>query len=159
MQASCDAGAVVRDRAAFWSALSEDQGRAVSVHVAADTPRVTVDRADLRDLLDILVDNVFAHTPEGTPFRIELVPDGDGVVLRVADDGPGLPTQPAATADRQGFTGLGLQIVRRTTAGFGGETTIRSAPGTGTVVEVRMPRAAPGEQPPHRQSSPGSGPG
>ncbi len=157
MQATCDAGEVVRDRAAFWSALSDDQGRAVSVHVTPTAPPVAVDAGDLRDIVDILVDNVFAHTPEGTPFRIDLATDASDVVLRVTDDGPGLPAPSAAPADRPGSTGLGLQIVRRSVAAFGGETSIRSAAGAGTVVEVRMPPAAAGEQAPHRQSSPGSG--
>ena len=121
--------------------------------MAGDLPRVAVDARDLRDLLDILVDNVFAHTPEGTAFRIELTGGTTWVVLRVSDDGPGLPERPAPPTDRPGSTGLGLQIVRRTAAGFGGEAVIRSAPGHGVVAEVRMPRVTPGGQVPHRQSS------
>jgi signal transduction histidine kinase len=158
MRTSCDAGAVIRDRVGFWSPLSQDQSRSVTVNVAAGLPRVAVDPGDLRDLLDILVDNVFAHTPEGTAFRIDLVRASHGVVLRVSDDGPGLPDRSAAPVDRPGSTGLGLQIVRRAAAGFGGEADVRSAPGHGVVVEVRMPAAMPGEAPPHRQSSPGSEP-
>jgi len=158
MRTSCDAGTVVRDRVGFWSALSADQDRSVTVNVAAGLPRVAVDPGDLRDLLDILVDNVFAHTPEGTAFRIDLVPATNAVVLRVCDDGPGLPDRTAAPVHRPGSTGLGLQIVRRTAAGFAGEALIRSAPGHGVVVEVRMPAVTPGEEPPHRQSSPGSEP-
>ena len=153
MSTSCDAGSVIRDRAGFWSALCEDQDRRLTVEVAADLPRVAVDPRDLRDLLDILVDNVFAHTPEGTAFRIELTGGTRQVVLRVSDDGPGLPERPTAAPDRPGSTGLGLQIVRRTAAGFGGEAVIRSAPGHGVVAEVRMPTVPPGERLPHRQSS------
>jgi signal transduction histidine kinase len=153
MSTSCDAGSVIRERISFWSALCEDQDRSVTVELAGDLPRVAVDARDLRDLLDILVDNVFAHTPEGTAFRIELIGGTKRVELRVSDDGPGLPERPAAPTDRQGSTGLGLQIVRRTAAGFGGEAVIRSAPGHGVLAEVRMPTVTPVEKVPHRQSS------
>jgi signal transduction histidine kinase len=53
---------------------------------------------------------------------------------------------------RQGFSGLGLQIVRRTVAGFDGEMTTSSVPGDGTRIQVWLPPAAPGENgsPPRR---------
>ncbi|QWZ09031.1 HAMP domain-containing histidine kinase [Nocardioides panacis] len=139
MATSCDPGPVVRDRVAFWSALADDQDRAVTVHLSPAVPRVAVDPGDLRDLLDILVDNVFAHTPEGTAFAITLEPVDGAVRLVVEDRGPGIPDRSHAPADRPGFTGLGLQIVRRTVDGFGGRTSIRTAPDRGAVVEVRMP--------------------
>ena len=100
---------------------------------------MAVDPGDLRDLLDILVDNVFAHTPEGTAFAITLEPVDDAVRLVVEDRGPGIPDRAHRPADREGFTGLGLQIVRRTVDGFGGRTSIRPGTHRGTVVEIRMP--------------------
>ena len=153
---SCDAGAVVRDRVSFWSALADDQGRRVDARLADGLPPVAVDPADLRDVADILLDNVFAHTPDGTAFGVELLLDGDEVLLRVTDDGPGMPDRSSVASDRPGFTGLGLQIVRRTVAGFGGRTRVGTAAGGGAVVEVRMPRTRTGRQHPRHQSSPGS---
>ena len=115
---------------------------------------MSVEAADLRDIVDILVDNVFAHTPESTPFEVSLTP-GPRPVLTVRDHGPGMagapePADPAG--QRQGFSGLGLQIVRRTVARFNGEMTTSSAPGEGTRIQVWLPPAPPGENgSPHRR--------
>jgi signal transduction histidine kinase len=95
-----------------------------------------VDAADLADIVDVLVDNVFAHTPEGTDFSVSLGSDGADMVLVVSDHGPGL-TQTGS--DRPGSTGLGLQIVRRTVAGLHGRMQARPGPGGGTTIEVRLP--------------------
>ena len=67
--------------------------------------------------MDILVDNVFAHTPEGTALRIELRQDAGRAVLTVSDAGPGLTAGPVR--EREGSTGLGLDIAARTASGCG----------------------------------------
>ncbi len=59
---------------------------------------------------------------------------GESWVLRVADDGVGL--DPART---QGQTGYGLLTMRERVRALGGEFSIQSRPGEGTVVEVRVP--------------------
>ena len=41
-------------------------------------PGGAVAQDDLADLVDVLVDNVFAHTPEGTAFRVDLFADSGG---------------------------------------------------------------------------------
>lgn len=139
LAAAGDAGAAVRARVEFWSALAEDQGRAMTVSMP-DRPlvvRVAVD--DLADVVDVLVDNVFAHTPDGTAFEVALAQDGPDAVLVVADRGPGVGTGPAP--GRVGSTGLGLDIARRTAAAAGGELRVTAPPDGGTRVEVRLPLA------------------
>ena len=143
MASSCDAARVVRERATFWSALAEDQDRALDLDVPAGSVAVAVDETDLRDVLDIVVDNVFAHTPEGVPLAIRLTADDATATLTVRDEGPGFDEHHGAAdhaGERVGSTGLGLQIVRRAVAGFGGDVDVRSAPGQGTQVRVHLPR-------------------
>lgn len=142
MASSCDAAQVVRDRIAFWSALAEDQGRTLSVEIPEQPCEVAVDSRDLRDIVDILVDNIFAHTSDGVPFTIGLSPGGAGVVLTVHDEGPGFDEDP--DEGRVGVSGLGLQIVRRSVAGFGGEVTVQTSPGQGVYVAVVLPGGPPG---------------
>jgi signal transduction histidine kinase len=145
MASTCDATRVVRGRVSFWSALAEDQGRDLTVELPEGRCDVAVDAVDLCDVVDILVDNIFAHTPEGTGFRIALAGDpGDGGVARltVQDFGPGV----AATPDqgqRLGSSGLGQQIVRRAVSGFGGDVTFESTPGRGVRVVVVLPGSPP----------------
>jgi signal transduction histidine kinase len=141
MTATCDAARIVREQVRFWSALAEDQGRGLDVAIPAGSLPVAVDETDLRDVLDIVVDNVFAHTPDGVPLAIHLAEEGSVAVLTVRDQGPGFEEHgPDHVDERVGSTGLGLQIVRRAVAGFGGGVEVRSAPGQGTEVRVRLPR-------------------
>jgi signal transduction histidine kinase len=144
MTATCDAARVVQERVTFWSALAEDQDRALDLDIPASSLPVAVGETDLRDVLDIVVDNVFAHTPEGVPLAIRLEADGPTAILTVRDEGPGFDERGGGSvhhADRIGSTGLGLQIMRRAVAGFGGDVEVRSAPGQGTEVRLRLPRS------------------
>jgi signal transduction histidine kinase len=138
---SCDAASVVRDRVAFWSALAADQGRDLRVSIPTMATPVAMDAADLVDVVDALVDNVFAHTPDGTDFAVSLSrADLRLVRLEVADDGPGAADSDVAmrghsTADS---TGLGLDIVRRAAIAAGGELVIASAPSGGMLAVVTL---------------------
>ena len=146
LSASCDATAVVAERAAFWSALAEDQGRPVTVAVPSGPLPVGLDAADLTDIIDVLVDNVFAHTPDDTAFAIRLGKQDGNVVLEVSDTGPGSTTDLAAPGPeepRPGTTGLGLQIVRRTAARVGGQLTLKDGP-QGLHALVTLPSSSDG---------------
>ena len=49
---------------------------------------------DLADLVDVLIDNVFAHTPDGTALRVGAAHAGDRLRVEVADAGPGFAARP-----------------------------------------------------------------
>jgi signal transduction histidine kinase len=134
----CDAAAVVSDRIAFWSALAEDQGRVVALDVATRPLLVAVDAGELADVVDVLVDNVFAHTPEGVGFDVRLDREGDLVRLQVRDTGPdgADPSMLQRGASGAGSSGLGLDIARRVAESAGGSLDLRRAAGGGTTVTV-----------------------
>jgi signal transduction histidine kinase len=162
----CDARVVLADRAHHWGPLAEDQGRMTTViggsangsasgaagesvtgehpggeHAAYRPALVGLAARDLADLLDNLVDNAFAHTPEETPIRLELhVVDGL-VVLRVEDGGDGSPDTVAFARGESGAgsTGLGLDIVRRLAADAGGSVGFERAGLGGLAVIVVLP--------------------
>ena len=151
LTATCDATAVVRERAAFWAALAEDQGRPVSLVLPDGPLPVGLEASDLTDILDVLVDNVFAHTPDDTAFEISLLQGPGHGVLEVRDAGPGLPELGAGdkAAPRPGTTGLGLQIVRRTAARVGGHLDLVPGP-AGVRARVTLPLADGGRAQPGR---------
>ncbi|MBI4900614.1 MAG: HAMP domain-containing histidine kinase [Actinobacteria bacterium] len=138
----CDATEVVRERVAFWSALAEDQGRPFHQELPDGPLRVQMPASDLVDLIDICIDNVFAHTAEGVAFGVTLSRSGDGAVVVVADEGPGFQEHVAQGAGEVvGHTGVGLEIVEKLVRGLGG-TFRTSPPGLpGATVAVSLPLA------------------
>jgi signal transduction histidine kinase len=147
VRVSCDAAEVIGQCAAFWWPLAEDQDRWMTVDVAPGPVPVRVSRDDLVACADILLENVFAHTPEGAALAVRLSPRPGGAWLIVTDDGPGFgdadPTQRGLS--RGGSTGLGLDIARRIAEASGGSLVVgRSASGGGKVaVSLGSPGGPP----------------
>lgn len=138
----CNATQVVRERVAFWSALAEDQDRPFHQELPDEPMRVQIPASDLVDLIDICIDNVFAHTAEGVAFGVTLSKSGDGAVLVIADQGPGFQ-EGGAHGGREviGRTGVGLEIVEKVVRSLGG-TFRTSPPGLpGATVAVSLPLA------------------
>jgi signal transduction histidine kinase len=138
---SCDAASVVRDRVAFWSALAVDQRRDLTVSIPSAAIPAAIEAADLEDVVDALVDNVFAHTPDGTAFAVSLTTRDPRLVrLEVADTGPGAADSDVvmrghSTADS---TGLGLDIVRRAAIAAGGDLMVARSPSGGMLAVVTL---------------------
>ncbi|RNG28712.1 sensor histidine kinase [Streptomyces botrytidirepellens] len=131
---TADLAALARERSAFWLPLAEDQDRTVAVDIPEQPVPVRVGETDLTAVLDVLLGNVFDHTPHGTAFRVAVRPDDDGGgggggVLVVEDDGPGFPSgdMTGRGTSGAGSTGLGLDIARRTARESGGEVVVTPA--------------------------------
>ncbi|MEU8637122.1 HAMP domain-containing sensor histidine kinase [Amycolatopsis sp. NPDC048633] len=132
---SCDAAAVVRARAEFWSVLAQDQDRAVTVSLDPGPLPVAVGEPELAACLDALLGNVFAHTPEGTAYAIRLTGTAGGARLEVSDEGPGFD-EVGRGASGAGSTGLGLDIARQTARASGGQFTVTRGPGARIVLDL-----------------------
>ncbi|HEY8471018.1 MAG TPA: ATP-binding protein [Natronosporangium sp.] len=141
VRAEADLAEVAGERVGYWSALAEETGRELSVTLPDRPVPVRATRDDLAAVLDALLENVFTHTPDQAPARVEVVPlpDGGGL-LRVDDGGPGWPDGlPAARgASGGGSTGLGLDIARRTAEATGGSLQLAVASLGGARVELRL---------------------
>lgn len=144
----------VEDRAAFWSVLAEDQDRAWTVDTSAcEEPGgcdVGVDADELAAAIDVMLGNVFDHTPEGVAVevRLEPAPRADGWTVVVGDAGPGWPDGEDVLArgtSGGGSTGLGLDIVRRTAEASGGGVALRRSPLGGAELRATFGRAAAGD--------------
>lgn len=141
LAAAGDVGEAVADRTAFWAPLAEDQGRPLEVTVPEDRVVVAASRADLDAVVDVLLDNVFSHTPEGTSVRVTLSAGPDGALLVVADAGPGFPDDADLTGRGEsaaGSTGLGLDIARRTAESSGGRLDVTRGDEGGAEVRVHL---------------------
>jgi signal transduction histidine kinase len=139
---SCDASAVVGERVAFWSALTEDQQRASAVTLPEKPLIVRASAGDLAAAVDALLENVVAHTPEGTAFAVRLAAVPGGARLEICDEGPGLPADaPVRGRSDRGSSGLGLDIARRCAEASGGSMTLGVGPSGGALItlELRAP--------------------
>jgi len=140
-QEAADLGAVAAERVAFWSALAEEQNRAVDERIEPGSHPVGIPAADAAAMIDALLGNVFAHTPEGAGFGVEVVSDGPTVRLTVEDEGPGFdPTLVTRGESEGGSSGLGLDIVRRTAESVGGSLLVTTTERGTAAVVVTVPR-------------------
>ncbi|SDR84196.1 Signal transduction histidine kinase [Nocardioides scoriae] len=137
-----DAVTTLAERIRFWVPLAEDQGRSMEVVVAPAEAPVRASAEDLAALVDVLLDNVFSHTPEGAAVRVSVGPGaGGGAVVEVEDAGPGLPEGLEVVrrgTSGAGSSGLGLAIAERTAAESGGRLVLGRSPLGGASVRVEL---------------------
>ena len=135
----CDASQVIRDRVAFWTPLAEDQGRSVTVSVPDAVIDVSCSSDDLAASVDALLENVVAHTPEGSALHVELADGPDHAVLEIIDHGAGIPqgSSHRGRSDR-GSTGLGLDIARSCAESSGGSLDIRRGTDGTNIVRLSL---------------------
>jgi two-component system OmpR family sensor kinase len=126
--------------------------RGVAVKVSGSAPDVLGARDRLQQVVGNLVDNATRHTPAGRSVSVELSEEDGRAVLRVADEGPGIPERDLAnlferfyraqySRDRAtGGTGLGLSIVRAIVTSHHGTIEAANRPEGGAVFTVRLPK-------------------
>ena len=120
---------------------------------AQDVGALTADSMRLKQILLNLLSNACKFTKEGeVALRVRKVADGrDWIELAVSDSGIGMTAEQQAklfqdftqadslTARRYGGTGLGLAISRKLARLMGGDVTVASELGKGSVFTVRLP--------------------
>jgi two-component system OmpR family sensor kinase len=96
-----------------------------------------------------LVDNAVKFTTPGDTVEIRALENGAGLLIEVADTGPGIPEEEALHVWDELYrgqgargipgSGLGLALVRAITERHGGQVDLRSRSGQGTVFTLRLP--------------------
>lgn len=131
-------------------AMTVDTDIAPEVWVRGDAQQLGV-------LVRNLLENAVRYTPEGGTLAIEVLEDRADAVIRVTDDGVGIPLEAQARlferfyrVDRarsrdRGGTGLGLAIVKHVTELHQGTVEVESELGRGSRFTVRIPAAARAE--------------
>ncbi len=155
--------------------LAEQNKNRLVVESPDDLGSLTVDPMRLRQILLNLLSNACKFTKQGeVRLQVRKVIDGGNwVELAVADTGIGMTVEQQAklfeeftqadslTARHFGGTGLGLAISRKLARMMGGDVTVTSQPGKGSVFTVRLPGSADGpargSNGPDESRSPGVG--
>jgi two-component system sensor histidine kinase KdpD len=132
------------------------RNRPVTVTIADNLPEVPVDFVLMTQAIANVVDNAVKHTPDGTPIEIRVEAAGDGLEIRIADRGPGIPPadlqrvfgkfQRGAPARDVGGLGLGLSISAGIVAAHGGRIVAHNrSDGPGAVITITLPSLAAAE--------------
>jgi signal transduction histidine kinase len=154
---TCDLRDLVNEASETASILGEAPGITVRTERPETPVLIPIDRSRIRQLLLNLVTNAIKYTPSGGKVSIGLVDQGESVALIVGDNGIGIPaadlphvfdrfyrvdTARSRTGQRPG-AGLGLAITKWIAEAHGGNITVQSRPGRGTVFTVTLPRTTP----------------
>ena len=136
--------------------LAEQNQNRLTVDAEQNLGTLTIDPMRLRQILLNLLSNACKFTKQGeVTLRARKVADGRGFIeLAVADSGIGMTAEQlaklfqefsqaeASTAKHYGGTGLGLAITRKLARMMGGDVTVASEVGKGSVFTVRLPAGA-----------------
>jgi two-component system sensor histidine kinase PilS (NtrC family) len=126
------------------------EGHVIDVDVPDTELWYEADEGQIKQILWNLATNGLRAMPGGGRLRLAGAPDHDGesVLISVEDEGVGIPPeeidglfQPFHGSFAKG-SGLGLAIVHRIVTDYHGDIQVRSRPGAGTTVAVRLPARA-----------------
>ena len=150
-----DLGAIARIAAQQIAALSERKDCSVELAVSDEPVMVIGDHSQLLQVADNLISNAVRYgcSAVSSTVKVEVSRSGARGVLRIVDQGDGIAADhlprlterfyrvDSARSRDSGGTGLGLAIVKHIVERHRGTLDIRSRPGAGTSVEVRLPIA------------------
>lgn len=145
-----DLSALLRDAAALLEPMAEAKHLALPLVLPAEAVRFPTDPGKFRQIVFNLVANALKFTTTGE-VRITLAVEENTLVLQVSDTGVGISHEDAehlfesfwqvrGGSRQTGGTGLGLTITRQLARLLGGDVSVRSEPGTGSVFTVRIAR-------------------
>ena len=110
---------------------------------------VEIDRARFIRVLSNLIKNSREGMPGGGILTLTTDLVQDQVAIRISDTGVGIPSEllpklfePFVTHGKTNSTGLGLAIAKSVVEAHGGRISLSSVQGSGTTVEIRLPKPA-----------------
>jgi PAS domain S-box-containing protein len=126
------------------------QGCAITVHAPAEM-RGLWDRSRLDQVLTNLISNAIKYG-DCKPIEVTVETEGDRALIAVRDHGVGIAPaehtrifgrfERAASSRNYGGIGLGLWIVKQIVDALGGQISVESRPGAGSLFRVSLPRVA-----------------
>lgn len=142
-----DLSCFMHERVALWQERTAEQGVIVECHCDEKSAHpVSIDRDRLGQILDNLIANaVEALSQQGGRIRLDVTREPKGVLLVVADTGPGVPSDVAQRlfepffTTRVGGTGLGLFLSAEIAHALGGELRYCEGLEGGARFELTLP--------------------
>ncbi|MGC4000392.1 MAG: GAF domain-containing protein [Anaeromyxobacter sp.] len=135
----------VVDDAVAAALVQHAGGVEVRREVEEELPPVPLDERLVRQAVVNVAVNAAQSMPRGGVLTVRLRREGPWAAVELEDTGAGIPEEvrrrifePFFTTKASG-TGLGLAVVKRIMEGHGGEISVRTRPGAGTVMTLRFP--------------------
>ncbi|MFZ2361192.1 MAG: ATP-binding protein [Anaerolineae bacterium] len=130
-------------------------GLTLHVDLPPELPRLTVWPEQIEAVLVNLLDNAIKFTPAGGQVSLSAVANSQRCLIQVADNGPGIPAEDLPHVFERFYrvdkarsrndappggsgAGLGLAIVKALLEQNGGQISVASQPGQGTVASVAL---------------------
>lgn len=110
-------------------------------------PEITCDPKRMRQVFLNILDNAAKHGGDGKRIEASIHMDGEDVLVRIRDYGPGIPEDELPLVKRKFYkgsskargSGIGLAVCDEIVELHGGQLELANADGGGTVVTVRLP--------------------
>lgn len=142
----------------------------VVARVSPALPMAQIDASRTEQALHNLLRNAIRHTAPGGIIAVIAERAGDRLALRVSDTGEGIDTEDLPRiwerfyrsertrfSDSSGGSGLGLALVKEVIEAMGGEVSVKSEPGAGSIFSLALPLSAI-EAAPQEVSTPNESP-
>lgn len=144
-----DLAAFLEELVGTFRPAFEARGTAIALEAEAEMPPFVADPDALEKVFTNLLANALKYTPPGGRVALSARREAGMRLVAVRDSGPGIPAEELSTVferfrqsdpQRDGY-GLGLALVREQVRLLGGNVTVESREGAGTVFRVRLPEA------------------
>lgn len=147
----CDIRDVVQDVAGAMGYQAMAKGLKLHLEMPDTAVLAFVDGQRIGQVVRNLLNNAINFTPEGGEITISVRQAKDGVSVSVADSGPGIPPEDLpyiferfyrvdkSRSRATGGSGLGLTIAKRLVEAHGGQLTVESTPGKGSIFTISLP--------------------
>lgn len=136
------------------SSLAPEHGGRIEVRLAVEPTDLVIvgDPERVNQVVANVVQNALRHSPPDGTVEVTARAKGEGVLIEVSDEGPGIPTEEAgrvfgrfyrsdhARTSRDGGTGLGLAIAKWIVDMHGGEIRAEAREPRGCRIVVSLPR-------------------
>lgn len=161
---SVDMTELVRQSIHAYKLIAKRRGQQINVSAGTEKLLAKVDKAQIKGVLNELVQNAIKFTQDGGKIEVSVQRDGEYCLLRVKDDGIGIPASEqgkifekfyevqnsdhhssSKNAFRGGGLGLGLPSVRAIIEAHGGGVKVKSKKGKGSEFQVFLPMSSEGK--------------
>ena len=138
---------LVTDACDLFQPVAEEKHIELKCNIGSDC-KIQGNIPNLQRMIANLIDNALKYTPENGNVNLDLVCDGKKIKITIADTGMGIPEHDLQRiferfyrcdqSRSQDGCGMGLSFSRAVARTHGGDITVKSNPGWGTVFTIEL---------------------